>query len=683
MYSLLSSNSQAEYSIDSFTNIYTSATTTMTLGSLEATPLASLAEMQGTSAQFSFRVTYNTMVLGSFQKDMTMQLVSADNRWSIVWTPSLIFPEMAGGNTLSLEVVSPSRANIYDRNGLSLVTANASTMTIQAVPGEINPDFEPQMLDLLSRVLRMPAGQIKNNYAGFPPDNLVALGDTDIETFQANSAALQSYPGLRFAEKTGRRYFNTLAPHVMGYTSYITAEQLEAYKGFGYQGDEIIGQTGLEKWGEQYLAGTRGGTLSAYTATGEFYAEIASKESVPAQSLYTTIDRNLQAIVQDTMQDAYLAGANTWAPQAGGMAIVVLDVNSGDVLAMASYPYYDPNVLSPVNSHPLSTPQYLSDLFNNPLKPFLNRATQGIYPPGSVFKIVTTAAALESGVLQPNTLYSCSGVWGGLGANNLRYDWLEEGHGDIEFRQALTASCNPYFYEAGLLTGQKDYAIIPATARQFGFGQQLNNQIDEESGLVPDPEWLKATRGEDWSLADSVNIAIGQGDLQVSPLQVATMVATIANGGTVYRPHFVTKIGLLGEDPTVTFQPETLNRLSVSPEHIAMIQESMRQVVIDPILGTAEWRLGNIQVPVAGKTGTAQVSQAEAPPIAWFAGYAPYDDPQIAIVVMVENGGQGSGVAAPIFRRVVERYFGLPPLDWPGDWFDPELFEFVKNDIGE
>jgi penicillin-binding protein 2 len=683
MYSLLSPNSQKEHTLDDFTSIYTGAEAAMTLNSLTATPSSVLPESTGTTAQFTFHVVYDTLVLGQIERDLTMNMVFADNRWGIAWSPNLIFDEMAGGNTLQLQVESPARANIYDRNGLAFVTANASTVTIQAVPGEISPSAEGDMLDLLSRVLRLRPDVIQNNYAGFPADWKVALGDADAEVVQANLARLKSYPGLYFEDKTTRRYYNALAPHVMGYTSYIPKDELAQYQALGYPNDAIVGVSGLEKWGEQYLAGTRGGTLSVYTPGGQFVAQIASRDSKPAQSLYTTLDRNFQMAVQDTLIQAYQAGTATWTPTAGGAAIVVMDVHTGNILAMASYPDFDPNILNPLNNNPRGTPQSIQELIDNPLKPFLNRATQGQYPAGSIFKIVTTTAGYESGIEKPDSTYTCLGYWDGLGEQARRYDWKKDGHGTLTFAQALTASCDPWFYQIGLLTGQQDPMIIPNYARQYGFGQKLGLQVEEESpGLIPDPNWLKQTRGQDWSLADSVNIAIGQGDVLVTPLQVAVMVAAVANGGSVYRPHFVDHIALIGETPSVTFQPEVIGKVGITADHLKAIQDSMRAVVTDADLGTAQWRLGDMQIPVAGKTGTAQVSGATAPPIAWFAGYAPFDNPEIAVVVMVENGGEGSVVAAPIFRRVVEEYFNTRVADWPSDWYDPNKFEFVKNDFG-
>jgi penicillin-binding protein 2 len=233
------------------------------------------------------------------------------------------------------------------------------------------------------------------------------------------------------------------------------------------------------------------------------------------------------------------------------------------------------------------------------------------------------------------------------------------------------------------LTGQQDFNLIPDYARLFGFGQETGIEIEEQPGLIPDVDWMWQTNGREWNLNDSVNIAIGQGDILVTPLQIAVMVSSVANGGTVYQPYVVDHVGLIGEEPSVTFEPEVVRELEISDADLQLIREAMHEVANDPVIGTAQYRLNGIEIETAGKTGTAQVSAPGVPPIAWFAGYAPYEDPEIAIVVIVENGGQGSGVAAPIFRRVVERWYDLRVAAYPRDWGDPEQFEFVLDEFGD
>ncbi len=677
MYSLLSPNSQAEYSETEFIDTYTSTANTMSLIDLQVVPMAILQETSE-SALFAFKVTYNTTILGSIEEEISMPLVYENSRWGVSWSPGLIFDELSKGSTLQLESESPSRANIYDRNGLWLVSANAEAITLQIVPGQVSDDYEGQMLDMLSQMLRIPPNDIRKNYEGLPEDWYVALGDVDLETFNEFRNEFYSYPGLDAYEKNGRRYYYSLAPHIMGHTGYIPVEKLEEYQALGYQGGEIVGLSGLELWGEEYLAGKKGGVLGAYTVSG-IYLEVAASEPQPAQSIYTTLDRDLQTIVQDAVEEAYRYSASTWAPTSHGAAVVVMDVNNGDILAAASYPSFDPNVLNPNNNHPLATEGYLQDLASDPDTPFLNRVSQGQYPPGSVWKIVSMATALESGVLEPDSLYTCTGVWDGLGPENLRYDWKEDGHGTLTLVEGLTASCNPYFYQIGYLTGQQDFNLIPNYAHEFGFGTDQGFLLPEEPGFVPTTETIMQSSGHQWTIADSVNVAIGQGDVQVTPLQIVTMISAIANGGTLYRPQIVDRIGLIGEEPTVVYEPEITGSLPVSEEHLDAIRQGMRGVASNIEIGTAEGRIGGMQIAVAGKTGTAQVPLPGTPPHAWFAGYAPFDDPEIAVVVLVENSGQGSDVASPIFRRIVEEYYGLRVFHYPNDWANPDLFNFVTD----
>ncbi len=356
-----------------------------------------------------------------------------------------------------------------------------------------------------------------------------------------------------------------------------------------------------------------------------------------------------------------------------------MDVNTGAIRAMYSYPAFDPNVMHPYNSHPLLTDNYTVDLINNPLKPLLNRPTQGQYPPGSIFKIVSAITALESDVFEPEDTYTCTGTWNELG-NFVRRDWLAEGHGTLTLKQGLTASCNPWFYQIGFKTGQKSFDLLPTYAREFMMGQELGIEIAENSGLIPDPDWLWQQAGQEWTLDNSVNMAIGQGDVVVTPLQIVTMVSAVANGGTVYKPYLVDRIGLIGEEPSVVVEPEVLHEADVSDETIAAIHEGMRGVATDMTIGTAEYRLGSMSIPVAGKTGTAEAGSGGLPH-AWFAGFAPFDDPEIAVVVMIENGGQGSTVASPIFRRIVEGWFNTSVLPYPPDWSDPEIFDFVEEGV--
>lgn len=677
MYSHLSSTSQASYSLQDFTTWYTTTADVMTLETLTTQLNAELT--QENAAQVTFHVTYNTRMLGTIDHDLTMHLIFDGQRWGVVWSPTLIFEGLCNTCVLSLDAQTPARANIYDRDGQWLAQEDAAAVTVAVVPELISPDHETQMLEQLSTILRQPIDELREKYEDLPADWEIALGDTDFESYNANLGVFNSYPALHVYEKSGRRYYNALAPHVLGYTGFIPEDQCPEWQLRGYTCDEIVGIDGLESWGEEYLAGQPSGRLSIFTTGGEFVTDVTSVDPEPSQSLYTTIDRRLQTIVQNALEDAYYASRDTWgAPSSSpGAAVVVMDVDNGDILAMASYPEFDPNVFNPTNLVPDSQARiqaYLDDY----RKPLLNRATQGEYPPGSVFKVISMAAALGDGGYVPGTPYTCLGYWDGLGAANRKPDWLARGHGTISLASALTYSCDPYFYQVGLNTGNLDYGMLPRYARGFGLGSPTGlEQLNEAPGLIPDEEWMLQTHGREWTISDSVNVAIGQGDILITPLQAANFMAAVANGGTLYKPQLVREIRLIGEDPTWTAEPEEMGHLPVTPDNLAVIQESLWNVQRDPF-GTAAHILGRSELPMAGKTGTAQAPGAGDLPHAWFVGYAPADVPQISIAVMVENGGQGADIAAPIFRRIAEEYLlgeAESPYSFPGFWSDPEEYE--------
>ncbi|HHH41631.1 MAG TPA: penicillin-binding protein 2, partial [Chloroflexi bacterium] len=481
--------------------------------------------------------------------------------------------------------------------------------------------------------------------------------DIPAEVSVEHADLLLNTPGIQAHEKEGRTYWDDgVAPHVVGWVAPVPAEQLETYRAQGYRGDEWVGVAGLEAWGEPYLAGRHGGTLYLMSPTGQPLSILAHRDAVPSRAIYTTIDRPLQQQVQQILGD-----------RKG--AIVVLDVHTGAILALASGPSFDPNAFVGPGSG-----AERNAILADPDHPLVNRATQGTYPCGSVFKIVTMAAALEEGGMTPETTFWCPGYWEGLGPQYRKRCWKEEGHGNINLKDALTASCDVTFYAVGQALDGIDPGILPRFGRAFGLGVPTGlAEIPETPGLMPDPEWKQATYGENWWPGDSVNLAIGQGYLLVTPLQVARMMAAVANGGTLYRPYLVQRIGAAGEAyPEVVAQPEAMGTLPISPEHLAVIREALAGVTTSPI-GTAAHRFVGMSIPVAGKTGTAEAPGEESLPHSWFAAYAPADEPEIAVVVMVENAGEGSSVAAPMVRQVVEAYYGLPLTPLPPEAQPPEV----------
>jgi penicillin-binding protein 2 len=505
----------------------------------------------------------------------------------------------------------------------------------------------------LARLAGVKTDVIVAQYQTAIPDQYLPITTADAQLVERRYGYLFNLPGVYLTPYTGRFYFGQgAAAHVTGYLSFITPDELQAFQARGYSGAERVGRAGLEGAREATLAGRNGGQLTLLDSNGSPLRAIASGPAVPSQDIYSTIDLAFQEDVQFALGD--LIGA-----------AVVLDVHTGEVLAMVSNPAFDPNLFDPGNYNSMA----LNNLFSDQRQPLLNRATQGQYPAGSVFKVVTMSAGLTSGQFTPESEYTCTGTWEEIPGTVLN-DWKEGGHGTITLKEGLAGSCNPYFYHIGYTLHRFDPNWLPETARQLGLGQATGLGIDEAPGLIPDPEWKRNVRGEAWEPLDSILMSIGQGNVLVTPLQITRLMAAIGNGGTLLQPQLVLRAQPAeGGAPTFEFQPIPVGQLPLNPEQLTALQESMHNVTQEP-LGTARNRFRGLRIPVAGKTGTAEDPGlfGTRDPNAWFAGYTfadRADKPDIAIAVVVENLGQGSDFAAPIFRRIVEAYFGLTLTRYP------------------
>ncbi len=640
MYTRLSPPSRASMDAQSFARRYQDALTTATV--LTVTTRLQSALQEDDQARVSFQLTLDTALVGTLITDTVMSLSMHQGQWWVDWDEGLIWPQLAGGHYFRMDYTIPVRANIYDRAGLGLATEGA-IVTVGVIPGQI--EDENALLAAMALVTGLPPDEIRGRYVAAPAEWKVPIADIPAEVSVDHNDLLDSTPGIYREEKEARTYpHGNVAPHVIGWVSPVPAEQLDAYRAQGYRGDEWVGVSGLEEWGEEILAGQHGGVLSIVTAAGEQVTTIAQRQAQPGRVIHTTFDRDFQEQVQQILGD-----------RKG--AIVVLDVNTGAVRALSSGPGFDPNVfVGPAGA--VGRSQILGD----PRRPLFNRATQGTYPSASVFKIVTMAAAMEDAGMTPReTFFHCPGYWEGLGPDYRKGCWKTDGHGDISLQDGLTASCDVVFYAVGQTLDGIGPDVIPRFARGFGFGEPTGLVgVSEKAGLVPDPDWKNANIGENWWVGDTINLAIGQGYLLVTPLQVARMVAAVANGGTLYRPYIVEHIGSPESGASAPFtQPQATGTLPISPEHLAAIKQAMLGVTSQSI-GTAPHRFTGLGIPVAGKTGTAEVGGPETIPHSWFAAYAPADSPEIAIAALVENAGEGSTVAAPLVRQVVEAYYGLP-----------------------
>lgn len=646
MYSLLSLDAQARVPEDEFKATYLQVAEEATL--LGVKPQILAAYQPDTYAEVSFVVSFRTALVGDFEVQNQMPLVYEEGRWRVEWSPALILPQLSDETFVRMTTWSPSRGNIYDRSGLGLAV-QGELVEVGVVPGEI--EDETLMLGQLSAVLGQSPADLQSRYSGAQPDWYMPLGEISPQTAQAYYEALSSTPGIRMREAWTRSYRGEIvAPHVVGMVGPIPSEEVEQWRAQGYNGDELVGWMGLERWGEPYLAGERGGRLEILTHKGEMVAVLGEKQSRESSSLYTTFDREFQKEVQDIL-----------GQQLG--AIAVVEVDTGRVLALATYPNFDPNPFA-TGIDEWAWQNLQSDL----RRPLVNRATQGIYPPGSVFKVVTMASGMEEGGLAASSSFLCRGTWTGLGPEWSKTCWLKSGHGNIPLSKGLTVSCDITFYQVGLMLNGLGQEVLPDYARRFGLGARTGIEVEEDPGLVPDPAWKIQTKGEGWAPGDTVNLAIGQGELLVSPLQMAMVMAAVGNGGTLYQPHVVEMIASDPGNAEWTFEPVAVGQIPVSADNLAVIQDSLHKVT-SASYGTAYRPFEGLALSVAGKTGTAESGRRN--PHAWFAAYAPVEDPEIAIVAIVEHSGEGSEHAAPLVRKVVEAYFEIEPAPTPAPGSTP------------
>lgn len=661
MYAMLSKVSQDTITLEDFARRNRDALNEMSAGSFDYQVLSSLVNPY--SAEISFHVIYHTALVGEIERDIVAKFALENNEWKLNWSDGLILPELEGGNLLRMDYSIPSRGNIYDRDG-DVLAAQADAYAFSIVPGSVTEESIGSLLvevrNLCGNSIEALAEEIANTPAQWP----IPL----CEASEEESARIRSiWPsGLEWTPYNSRYYFEQgVGSSVVGYTTFITEEQLEEYRRLGYKGSERVGSTGVELWAEDYLAGEHGGSLYVINPVdGSTVTLVGQSEPKPADSVYLTIDRNLQKNAEKAI-----------VPFTG--AVVVLERDTGRVLAMASSPGFDSNMFATEN------PNAGAQAANLRPGALLNRGSQGQYPLGSVFKIITMAAGMESGLFVPESTLDCQYEWTKL-SDRIRYDWtyqhcqdrLASGRecntsdstpsGQLTLPEGLMRSCNPFFWEIGYVLYQNNRPNdIANMARAFGLGQRTGIEIPEETGQILDPNN---------DPIEVVNQSIGQGTVQVTPLQVARFIAAIGNGGTLYRPQLVEKIEPVeGGDPLVVFKPEAQGVLPVQTFRMDVIREAMRWVVSDS-RGTANFRMRGLQIPVAGKTGTAE--SGSGLPHAWFAGYTMASEstglPDIAIAVILENEGEGSDFAAPIFKRVVESYyFGAPQSQL---WFEVGIY---------
>ena len=562
------------------------------------------------------------------------------------------YRDLSERNRIRYVAIQAPRGAVFDRHGVLLVD-NRPAFTVSALRQEV--DDRKQLFANLAKLLdideamleeRWQKGQSLPRYRPLP---LVEdVGRQSMEVVQENSIDL---PGILVEVKPLRSYpFGDMAAHLFGYLGEVTEDELRQSGFSGYRSGEMVGKTALERAYESRLQGAVGQKRIEVNVRGRELRQVTIRSPLPGQQVYLTIDSVLQQ-----------AAENALADNAG--AIVALDVNSGEVLALVSRPTFDPAWFARG-----ITSEEWRDLSKNPQHPMTNKALRGQYPPGSTFKMTVALAALEAGTVTPATKVYCSGRLKLSRSYEFRC-WKKEGHGSVDLHKAIKESCDVYFYQVGLETGIDRIASV---AKRLGLGAQTGFPFgSERSGLIPTREWKKKRFGTSWYDGETVISSIGQGFVLTTPMQLATMAAALANGGTVWRPQVVQKIIDLEGNAEWLFEPEKLSETAWPSKDLTPVRKAMEAVVND--VGGTAWRSRLEKVRFAGKTGTAQVvkrksdeeeeesKEGEVPyqfrDHALFVSYAPAENPQIAVAVVVEHGGHGSSAAAPVAKAIYDAYF--------------------------
>ena len=548
------------------------------------------------------------------------------------------------------------RGRILDRNGKELVT-NRATMAVVADRSVLE---DPALLTRLSSLLSMPVADIKEKVSSVREAALAprtVMIDVPKETVAYLSEHSSEYPGVEVQVQAVREYpMSALAAHVVGYTGEVSESDLTDSGGTGYAYGDIVGKAGAEAQFEQVLQGDRGRRLIEVDASGQPHRVILDTEPVAGRDVVLTIDSEVQAITEQALAQAMKDAHTQGFPSAKGGAAAAIDIKTGEVLAMASLPTYDPKVF--LGGISKKNWQRLTDKKSE--YPLTNRAIMGQYPAASTFKAITGLAGLEYGITTPGSTYLCQGKWIGMGAQWKKYCWNHGGHGYETFMEGIKDSCDVVFYEIGYRFYKDKGEKLQKFSRRFGFGTKSGIDLPGEAeGRVPDAKW-KAAYNENypeyrqWLPGDTVNMAIGQGDLLVTPLQIADAYAGIANGGKVMEPHVLRQV--LGQDgkpvlettPTVAFDTKTkkANLASMKTALVSVTQPG----------GTGAGSFRGFPIRVAGKTGTAQVAGKDD--YAWFVGFAPANKPRYCVVVAVEQGGHGGSVAGPAARQILAALLG-------------------------
>ncbi len=558
------------------------------------------------------------------------------------------FSELSQRNSVRIVPLQAPRGKILDRNGrllagvrpcFNICVVRKDVKNMESLLGKLLP-----LLNEPESTVRVRVRQMLNQPAYLPA---VIKRGADWDEISRIEARLSELPGVVIDVTPGRKYpYGSIAPHLLGYLGELSQEDMDSGRFASAAPGDLVGKYGIEARYQAELAGRKGERTLEVDSRMMLKRVISERKPVPGDDIFLTIDLDLQMAAEQGLGD-----------QVG--AVVALDPSTGRILALASTPKFDLEAFA----RGISTKEW--QIVNDPLyRPMVNKALQEAYAPGSTFKIVMAGAALQEKIVDEATTFFCNGSFK-LGRRRFRC-WNRRGHGKTNIYKALAESCDVYFYNIGLKLGVDRIARF---ARGFGLGERTGIDLPgEQRGLVPTREWKRKKKHEAWLKGDTLNISIGQGAVLVTPVQMASLVASVANGGTIYRPGYVER--LVGPDGVTEkeFACKERGKLPVSLKNLSIVKKALKGVVQGRHGTARKCRIRGVEV--AGKTGTAQVVKQtkrrqsermkwQCRDHAWFVAYAPADNPLIAVAVLVEHGGHGGSVAAPIARQVMERWFQL------------------------
>ncbi len=594
---------------------------------------------------FRRRAMYSSVILIFFFATLIARL------WYLQIQQGEEYKKLAENNRVRyLEIAAP-RGNILDKKGREIVTNRPSFNVVWIREGNrLDEDLikrmagilEVNVSDLLARVRKM---------AGTPGHYPIRLGeDIDWDKVAYIENNRMDLPGIKIEVVPLRVYhYGNVASHVIGYLGEINKKELAKADPGIYRGGDMIGKMGLERLREKDLRGEKGRDYMEVNALGFEQRNLKGVAPLPGNDLQLTIDIDMQKAAEDIMMAEEKSGA-----------VVAIEVNSGRLLMLASSPVLELDKFIGGISH-----KNWNAMLDNPNHPLLNKIVQGQYPPGSTYKLVTATAGLAEGVITPDTIIYCPGYY--RFGNRTYRCWKHSGHGAVNLKRALSESCDVYFYQVGQRLGVNRLA---GYAKRLGLGKKTGVEMEhEKSGLIPTSDWKMKRYGKPWQEGETLSVAIGQGFDLVTPLQLALMTATVANGGTLYKPSLIEQV----RDPEgrilEQFTPTVLDRFTGQDHNLDLVRKGLIEAVNGRHGTGRRARLKNITV--AGKTGTAQVvrlkqyrhlKEKDIPykyrDHAWFTCFAPAEKPEIAVSVLVEHGLHGGSGAAPIAKAVLEKYFG-------------------------